>query len=125
MKKFRITLVIHLTLLLLVHITAFSQEDYTYSPSGNLSSDTNKEIELLHYNYLNLVDTIIYEDGHKVIYTYLATGQKLKEQVLDANGLPITKRDYFGNILYLNNTLQEIQYEDGRAVPMLPDCSGK
>jgi hypothetical protein len=67
------------------------------------------------------VDTIIYEDGHKVIYTYSATGQKLKEQVLAANDSPVKTRDYFGNFLYLNNTLQEIQYEDGRAVPMLPE----
>jgi RHS repeat-associated protein len=119
MKRPLIQQLILLAFFLLAYTSAFSQE-YFYDNNGSLTRDENKGITYSHYNHLNLVDTIIYEDGHKVVYTYTAAGQKLKEQVLAANGSPVTTRDYFGNLLYLNNTLQEIQYEDGRAVPMLP-----
>jgi hypothetical protein len=65
MKKSLITPIIYLALLLLVHTVAFSQEGRTYDLNGNLVTDTDKQIVSRHYNHLNLVDTIIYEDGHR------------------------------------------------------------
>jgi RHS repeat-associated protein len=108
-----------LFLLLLICTTAIAQE-YTYSPNGGQISDVNKQIAYIHYNYLNLVDTVVHEDGRKVIYLYSATGQKLGEKVIAANGSQTQKRDYFNNFLYLNDTLREVQQADGRLVPVLP-----
>lgn len=99
----------------MVYANTFSQE-YTYDSNGNLVSDRHKEIGSIHYNHLNLVDTINYADGRKMIYTYNASGQKLREQSILANGTIKQKRDYSGTILYRNDSLQEIKHEDGRII---------
>jgi hypothetical protein len=36
-----------------------------YDLNGNLSKDPDRQITFVHYNYLNLVDTITYQDGVK------------------------------------------------------------
>ncbi len=40
-----------------------SGEDYTYDASGNLTRDLNKGIARITYNYLNLPETVTYDDG--------------------------------------------------------------
>jgi len=105
--------------LLLASQSLLAQE-YTYDVSGNLTGDTNKGISLIHYNHLDLVDTIVYSDGRKMIYTYTGTGQKLREQTILANGTVQQKRDYDGHILFRNDTLRELQHNDGRVVPVNP-----
>src|SRR4051812_36271287 len=89
---------------------AFAQE-YAYDSNGNLTSDNNKQISLIHYNHINLVDTISYTDGRKMIYTYTATGQKLSEQAILVNGTIKQKRDYVDRILYRNDSVREIKHE--------------
>jgi hypothetical protein len=75
MKKTQLILFLFLGSFISPNISAFAQEayDYAYNSNGNLITDTNKEIAL-RYNHLNLADTILYEDDHKVIYTYSSTG---------------------------------------------------
>jgi RHS repeat-associated protein len=97
----------------------FSQ-GYSYDDNGNLFADENKGITYIHHNYLNLVDTIIYEDGRKIIYNYTATGTKLSQQVLLADGSVQGRRDYFGSFLYRDTVLHEIQHNEGRVVPVFP-----
>src|ERR1051325_2145502 len=82
--------------LLFVNANVYSQQiqNYSYDGNGNLSSDANKKISSLHYNHLNLVDTITYADGRKIIYIYNANGQKLAERTILANGSQSKKRDY-------------------------------
>jgi RHS repeat-associated protein len=109
--------------LLLLSFSAYCQNDYNYDGNGNLSRDTNKEISLIHYNHLNLVDTVTYTDGRKIIYTYTGDGHKLREQSIKANGVLNQKRDYVGSVNYRNDTLREIQNEDGRIVPDNPGNS--
>jgi hypothetical protein len=67
-----------LGVLFIVSHTVFAQE-YTHDVAGNSTRDNNKQITSIHYNHLNLVDTIAYSDGRKIIYTYTGTGQKLRE----------------------------------------------
>jgi hypothetical protein len=122
MQRLVITKFIFAALLLLSVARAYSQQ-YAYDGHGNLVSDANKQIASIHYNYLNLVDTIAYEDGRKIIYTYTASGQKLRERAIAANGTIVKKQDYVDHYLYANDSLREIQYEDGRAVPVLPGNS--
>jgi len=113
------SIIIILSPLLLAAMSARAQ-DYSYDGNGNLASDANKQISSIHYNHLNLVDTVVYTDGRQIIYTYSGSGQKLREQAIAANGTTVNKRDYVDHILYLNDTLQEIKHEDGRLVPVDP-----
>jgi|GEM_PF-2062528 len=99
--------------------TTYSQQQYSYDSSGNVSSDGNKKITSIHYNYLNLADTIVYADGRRIIYTYTASGQKLSQRVLLANGTVKEKRDYVDGFQYRSDTLHEVQHDLGRLVPIV------
>ena len=90
-----------LLILLLAAVRAHAQ-DYGYDGNGNLASDANKQISFIHYNHLNLVDTIVYTDGRTLIYTYSGSGQKLREQAIAANGTTVKKRDYVDHVLKAN-----------------------
>jgi RHS repeat-associated protein len=91
-------------------------DDYAYDTNGNMVSDLNKEITRIHYNILNLPDTVAYADGRKIVYMYTATGQKIRQRVLDAAGAATVQRDYVGSLLYENGTLQQMQHEEGRVI---------
>jgi RHS repeat-associated protein len=106
-----------LGVLTLFSIDGFSQE-YQYDSNGNLSKDTNKQIRSVHYNYLNLADTIVYNDGRKIIYMYTASGEKLQEKVIAANGAIVKKADYINEFLYNRDTLRQIRHGYGRGVPL-------
>jgi RHS repeat-associated protein len=90
--------------------------EYTYDANGNLISDANKHITAIHYNLLNLPDTITYSDGRKIVYAYTAFGQKVRQQVFRTDGTVETKRDYAGPFLYENDRLQTLDHEEGRIV---------
>jgi RHS repeat-associated protein len=104
------------TIFLLLTISGFSQE-YSYDPNGNMFVDANKEISHIHYNILNLPDTIVYDDGRTVIYTFTALGKKLSQHVVAANGTLLQKQDYIDDFQYRNDTLREIRHSEGRVVP--------
>lgn len=88
-----------------------SATDYTYDGNGNLTIDNNKDISLIHYNLLNLPDSIIVTNKGHITYTYDATGNKLKK--VTTEGAKITTTLYlFGN--YVNDTLQYLPTEEGR-----------
>ncbi len=76
--------------------------------------DKNKDIEDIHYNHLNLPDSITVTGKGKIIYTYDAGGNKLKK--VTTEGVKVTTTLYLmGN--YINDTLQFIGTEEGRARP--------
>jgi RHS repeat-associated protein len=88
-----------------------SATDYTYDANGNLSIDKNKDITLIHYNYLNLPDSIIVTNKGHITYTYDAAGNKLKK--VTTEGSKVTTTLYlFGN--FVNDTLQFLPTEEGR-----------
>jgi hypothetical protein len=86
--------------------------EYSYDANGNLISDANKDISAIHYNLLNLPDTITYSDGRKIVYAYTATGQKIRQEVFRADGTVEKKRDYAGQFLYENDLLKTLDHEE-------------
>jgi GH24 family phage-related lysozyme (muramidase) len=97
-----------------------SGEDYTYDENGNMTSDANKEIETIKYNYLNLPQEVVFENGNKINYIYSASGTKLRQEVYEDNSL-IKTTDYIGSLIVQNDTLQFIQTAEGRVVPKTVD----
>src|SRR5690606_12444060 len=86
--------------------------DYLYDVNGSMNQDRNKDIENIHYNHLNLPDSITVTGKGSVQFTYDASGNKLRKTVTE--GSKVTTTLYLaGN--YVNDTLQFIGTEEGRA----------
>lgn len=94
--------------------------DYGYDANGNLTSDTNKSIDSIIYNVLDRPELITFTDGRTIRYTYSASGEKLKQEIFAAGGTLKVKRDYVGEVLYRNDTIQEISHSEGRVVQQVP-----
>ncbi|MEO6327694.1 MAG: DUF6443 domain-containing protein [Ginsengibacter sp.] len=85
--------------------------DYSYDANGNMYVDKNKDIGNIHYNYLNLPDSITVTGKGNIKYVYDATGNKLKK--ITTEGAKVTTTLYmFGN--FINDTLQFLPQEEGR-----------
>jgi len=94
-------------------------QDYWYDGNGNLTKDLNKNIANIHYNFLNLPDSITVTGKGTINYVYTATGVKLQKIVNDTTTSPdkITRTDYAGIFVYQNDTLQYVATPEGRARP--------
>jgi RHS repeat-associated protein len=92
--------------------TNTSSDDYGFDDNGNLTFDNNKVISSIHYNYLNLPDTITVTGKGTIIYVYNAAGIKLEKKVIEGSITTIT--DYINGFEYRNDTLQQIAHEEGR-----------
>lgn len=91
-------------------------KDYAYDGNGSLMSDANKKITQIQYNYLNLPKQIHLQGKGTISYVYSAAGEKLKKVTVDSTVSPVrtsTTIYMLGN--YLNDTLQFIITEEGRA----------
>ncbi len=96
--------------------------DYSYDANGNMNHDLNKSIGTstiddthnISYNHLNLPIQVTKNTNEKIIYTYDASGRKLKQDVYNASGTKTT--DYDGEFIYQGDTLQFINHEEGRIV---------
>jgi RHS repeat-associated protein len=102
-----------------------TSQDYWYDGNGNLTKDNNKKIDAITYNHLNLPATIHVSGKGNIIYTYDATGNKLKKQTIDSTLNPVktTTTLYMGGFIYENDTLQFIGHEEGRVRPKSPNYS--
>ncbi|MCO6497603.1 MAG: hypothetical protein J5I50_08065, partial [Chitinophagaceae bacterium] len=94
--------------------------DYSYDANGNLTSDANKDISSITYNYLNLPSVITVTGKGTITYTYDAAGNKLKKVTVDNTVSPAktTTTLYVGGAVYENDTLQLIAHEEGRIRPV-------
>lgn len=68
-------------------------DDFKYDINGNMTKDANKGITAITYNHLNLPTTVTI-NGQNIIYTYDATGTKLRKEV---SGVAT---EYAGNYMY-------------------------
>ena len=66
-------------------------DDYSYDVQGNLSSDKNKGISSISYNYLNLPESIIFDSGDKIAYQYASNGEKLQQTLIESTGTTVTR----------------------------------
>ena len=83
--------------------------DYTYSLDGSLTSDANKGITVIEYNYLKKPRRVV-RNGVEILYQYAANGTKLREII----GSDTT--DYLGNIIKKNSALYQIAHDEGRII---------
>jgi RHS repeat-associated protein len=99
--------------------------DYTYDGNGNLTTDNNKAIDNITYNYLNLQQTVHMNTKGTIVFTYDASGQKLKKVTTDSTSRHSITTLYMGGFVYQQtdsitnagggiDTLQFILHEEGR-----------
>lgn len=90
---------------------------FHYDKNGNLIFSQNKELDIF-YNALNLPDTLSFWNHDSIIFTYNASGEKIRKasKASTENSWNIT--DYFGSIEYHNDMLEAIFHEEGRVVPV-------
>lgn len=106
-----------------------SNEDYSYNGNGNLIVDANKGIvadqgwDGIEYNHLNLPVRINVNNKGIIEYKYDAAGNKVEKVTYDEATDQNTTTSYFGEIIYINDTLQFINQEEGRIRPRTPGNS--
>jgi RHS repeat-associated protein len=86
-------------------------DDYGYDANGNITSDLNKNLSQIVYNYFNM-PTVVSDGTHNLEYLYDGRGMKLKKTDPDGN-----VHDYVGGIEYENGSMQFIGTSQGRARP--------
>jgi RHS repeat-associated protein len=100
--------------------------DYTYDQNGNMTTDFNKGINPITYNYLNLPQQVHMAGKGNIIYTYNAGGNKLAKVTMDSLSRHATTTVYIGGFVYQQgdtitnpaagiDTLQFMAHEEGRA----------
>ena len=88
-------------------------DDFTYDLNGNMKSDTNKGIEDITYNHLNLPIKINFGAKGNIYYLYNAIGGKVKKVVEDNVAHITTTTDYLSGFQYLNTELQFFPHAEG------------
>ena len=88
-------------------------EDYTYDFNSNMKSDTNKGVEDITYNHLNLPIKINFGAKGNIYYLYNAIGGKVKKVVEDNVAHITTTTDYLSSFQYLNTELQFFPHAEG------------
>lgn len=99
--------------------------DYTYDHNGNITSDYNKSISSITYNYLNLPNIITITSKGTISYTYDAAGNKLQKTILDQTVTPNKTTNYYyaGDYVYRNDTLEFVSHPEGRLRPVRVDTT--
>ena len=97
----------------LQNVSGLTATDYQYDVNGNMTTDGRNNASLT-YNLLNLPQTVIKPSVYNIIYTYDASGQKLRK-VSSTTGTT----DYISGIQYDNLSgtygIDFIQTEEGKA----------
>lgn len=95
--------------------------DYGYTNAGKITSDLNKGISTIEYNYLDLVSKITKTNNDYIEYKYNSLGNKIA--VKRSIGGQVSYTRYNGEIVYSsdsnlpeNQNISEIQYADGRFI---------
>jgi RHS repeat-associated protein len=92
-----------------------AETDYLYDGNRNMYMDNNKDISNIHFNYLNLPDSIRIKSKGIVKYIYDAGGNKLEKITIDSTASPVkTTTTLYLIGSYVNDTLQFLPHEEGR-----------
>jgi RHS repeat-associated protein len=95
--------------------TVNGTNEYTYNTDGSLTKDDNKGISAITYNILGKPQQVTFAYG-SVVYSYDATGAKLKTVTTVDSTSTVTTTDYTGGFVYTNNTLSFFGSPEGRVV---------
>ncbi len=87
--------------------------DYTYDANGNMTSDKNKGITAIKYNFLNLPETIEFGKDNRIEFVYASTGAKLRKTVFLLNKPP-TQFDYLEEAEYVEGKLERVGLAEGQ-----------
>ncbi|MEM6320453.1 MAG: 3-coathanger stack domain-containing protein [Bacteroidota bacterium] len=86
----------------------------TYDLDGNMTTDPNKRIVDIKFNYQHRPYEVTWENGNKIEWLWSGDGEKL-QRLTRRNGTVIGKLDYIGQgIEYENDTLARIYLEDAK-----------
>jgi hypothetical protein len=96
--------------------------DYTYDVNGNITKDYNRHMHTTAngngavYNLLDKPDSMVIANKATLYYYYDASGVKLRKQVNDysSGGTVIKNYLYIDGFVYMNDTLQYVNEEEGR-----------
>ena len=99
------------------HYKSGGPYDYFYDGNGNLTSDENKGIDTITYNYLNLPQYVHFKGKGTIKYVYDAEGEKEAKIVTDSTQTPVkvTTTEYIKSYQYTNDTLAQASIGEGRA----------
>jgi RHS repeat-associated protein len=98
-------------------------DDYVYDDNGNLIVDLNKNVQNqsnafgagITYNYLDKPEQIRLAGKGTITIKYDANGSKLqKTYTPDNTSIPPTTTTYISSFVYKNNSIQYINFEEGR-----------
>ena len=90
---------------------------YTYDANGNLTSDLNKNITGITYNYLNLPLVISFTGNNRIEFIYDATGAKLRKTIFANNVLQAQDtRDYVNGVEYKGGVVDRFAHTEGAVV---------
>jgi len=89
--------------------------EYAYDAAGNMTEDQNKGIMRVGYNKFQRVDYIEFSDNTTIHNLYDASGNKLQKLILDGDGNEIGKVDYVGALEYVNDAINQVMTDEGRA----------
>jgi RHS repeat-associated protein len=88
---------------------------YTYDTGGNMTYDPNKKLTF-YYNYLNLAYKVVGQENDELQFLYSADGTLLQRKYIK-DGVQISKRDYLRSKEYMNDMLESVYHNNGRALP--------
>ena len=91
--------------------------EYYYDQNGSMYKDDNKGISNIVYNYLNLPATITVTGKGTINYLYDAMGNKVRKITYDQATNKSDTIYYAGAMIYAKDTLQLINYDEGRIRP--------
>jgi len=100
--------------------TALATDDYSYDVNGNITKDYNRKMHTppggngAVYNLLDKPDSLVISGKATLYYYYDAGGNTLKKQIKDYTTGTTNTYLYVNGFVYLNDTLQYAQMEDGR-----------
>ena len=80
--------------------------EYYYDTNGNLIKNLDKGVVSTRYNFLNLPDTVQFQNGNQIINSYLADGRKVKTVYKTYSTGIVVPQDsvYHGNASYSKST---------------------
>lgn len=87
---------------------------FTYYADGSTKTDANKGITNISYNYLGLIERVDFGTSKRIENVYTADGVKL--QTLFINATDTLKKEYIGDLIYVNDTLRSCWHDEGRII---------